>query len=684
MNLNIKGKIILTISIIIIVTLAAVMIMVSKQSSRWFDDEAKERLNTAANIIFADLDNRFRFQVRSIEAISKDESVLSTITLIRDFIAEHPQEPMDEAHVQMANYLAMKLRDASDMEGFDLLRFYDSNGNLVAFYRKKGNRMGWVSGKGKFLGPTYGEDTGDVEVPPGIEIEYASPISIAAFREYEPFDDAISLHTYNPVYETVEEMNSLAGFIGVNTLLDDEYAKEVSHLSNTKINVFVGQNYSAGIIDKSQMETIKDTHYSELLNRYKSAKNKRNIKELMVDLDTRIGEENFYQKVYPFSSDNKVIGAISMLHSKKAAETKKGRALIIMAIIAVVSSIIGIIVSVAFSAAITNPLKKSVDIANKLSDGDLAIDIEITGKDETGQLLKAMQNMVVTLREIVQMVSDTTTRVNSSALEISSAIEQQAGIATEQSASVSEISSTMEELSASSTQIANNSESVAGIATRALENTERGATSVEAVMVQMNEINEDKKKSIKEIVDLGGKTKEITKVMEIINNIADQTKLLAFNAALEASSAGEAGKRFGVVATEIRRLADSVTESTGEIEDRIIEIQEAVNNLVVTSERGSQKIQEGLEVSSETVVMLEEILSGSRTTADAAKQISLSTQQQKTATDQCVVSLREIKQGAEQTAATVKQTQSITESLKTLSAELLVLVEQFKLVNNQD
>ena len=615
MKLYIKGKIILTISIIIIVTLAAVTIIVSNQSSRWFDDEAKERLNTAANVLFADLENRFRFQARTIEAIAKDESVLSTITLIRDFIAENPQEPLDEAHTQMTNYLAMKLKETSDMEGFDLLRFYDSNGNLIAFYRKKGNRMGWVSGKGKFLGPTYGEDTGDVGAPQGVEIEYSSPISIAAFKAYEPYDDAVSLHTYNPVYETLEEMNSLAGFIGVNTLLDNEYVNKVSHLSNTKINVFVGQNYSAGIIDKSQMGKIEDAHYRELLNRYKNAKNKRNIKELMVDLDTRIGEENFYQKVYPFSADNKVIGAISMLHSKKAAETKKGQALIIMAIIAVVSSIIGIIVSVVFSAAITMPLKKSVDI-------------EITGKDETGQLLKAMQNMVVTLREIVQMVSDTTTRVNSSALEISSAIEEQAGIATEQSASVSEISSTMEELSASSTQIANNSESVAGIATRALENTEKGATAVEAVMVQMNEINEDKKKSIKEIVDLGGKTKEITKVMEIINNIADQTKLLAFNAALEASSAGEAGKRFGVVATEIRRLADSVMESTGEIEDKIIEIQEAVNNLVVTSEKGSQKIQEGMEASSETVVMLEEILCGSRTTADAAKQISLSTQQQ--------------------------------------------------------
>ncbi len=119
----------------------------------------------------------------------------------------------------------------------------------------------------------------------------------------------------------------------------------------------------------------------------------------------------------------------------------------------------------------------------------------------------------------------------------------------------------------------------------------------------METIRHDNQHSLKEIVDLGGKSKEISKIMEIIDTVADQTKLIAFNAALEASSAGEAGKRFGVVAAEIRRLADSVTESTGEIAKKVGEIQESIGRLVITSEKGALGIEQGMDDSSRTAAV---------------------------------------------------------------------------------
>lgn len=181
------------------------------------------------------------------------------------------------------------------------------------------------------------------------------------------------------------------------------------------------------------------------------------------------------------------------------------------------------------------------------------------------------------------------------------------------------------------------------------------------------------------LIELGRKSKEITKVMEIINNIADQTKLIAFNAALEASSAGEAGKRFGVVAVEIRRLADSVMESTGEIESKITEIQEVVNRLVITSEKGSKEIQEGMELSGQTAALLLDIVNGAQSTTDAAKQISLSTQQQKTAIEQVVIALREMSEGAQETSDSIEQIDTISKNLTELSGNLKELVEKFKL-----
>ena len=332
---------------------------------------------------------------------------------------------------------------------------------------------------------------------------------------------------------------------------------------------------------------------------------------------------------------------------------------------------------------ITRPLLYAVKVSNMLADGDLTADIQTGRQDETGQLLLAMKNMIGKFGGILKMVSDTTTKNNVLVLDISSAAQQQSVTASEQSSAVTEISATIEELSASSAQIADNAESVAGIAARTLDKTENGVVAVQTLLDQMGEINEGNQNSINGVVDLGKKSKEITKVMAIINQIADQTKLLAFNAALEASSAGEAGKRFGVVASEIRRLADSVMESTEEIEGKINEIQNAVNHLVIASEKGTKKIQEGMVSSSQTSKSLQEILEDAQSTTDAVKEISLSTQQQSTASEQVLTALREIVEGARQNSDSIDQISDISKDLADLSGNLKALVEKFKLSEDQ-
>jgi len=284
------------------------------------------------------------------------------------------------------------------------------------------------------------------------------------------------------------------------------------------------------------------------------------------------------------------------------------------------------------------------------------------------------------LSEAVAVVN----QLNTSLIDISAAVEQQAATSSEQSSAVSEITSTMEELSASSRQIAEHSNSVVEIASNTLDDTKKGAVEVETFITKMDEINRDNENSIKEIIELGEKSKEISKVMEIINNVADQTKLIAFNAALEASSAGESGKRFGVVAAEIRRLADNVMESTGEIENKVNEMQQAINRLVIASEKGSKGIQEGMEYSIQTAELLTNIVTGAENTTNAAKQISVSTQQQKTANDQTLIALREIDDGVRQTSDSIKQISSITSELKKLSDNLKELVEKFNVTNAEE
>jgi methyl-accepting chemotaxis protein len=310
---------------------------------------------------------------------------------------------------------------------------------------------------------------------------------------------------------------------------------------------------------------------------------------------------------------------------------------------------------------------------------DLTVRIPVTEKNELGEIANLFNAYTENLLTLMKKVAYSAVEINSHANEVSNAVEQQAVVLSEQSSAVTEITSTMEELSASSSQIAEHSKSVVDNANRTCNDLKTGTEAVQAVIAKMTEIGNDNEQSIREIYDLGKKSKEITKIMEIINTIADQTKLIAFNAALEASSAGEAGKRFAVVAVEIRRLADSVMESTGEIEAKINEIQEAISRLVITSEKGSKGIRGGIEYSANTNELLIEIVDAANQTNDAAKQISLSTQQQKTASGQVLAALKEIMAGSNQSTEAVSQITFASKNMALLSDNLREAIEKFKI-----
>lgn len=287
--------------------------------------------------------------------------------------------------------------------------------------------------------------------------------------------------------------------------------------------------------------------------------------------------------------------------------------------------------------------------------------------------------MRTSLFPIISKVSQITEKIHGHSGAIALTMDQQSGFATQLSSSVVEISSTMEEFTSTASQIAQHSHGVVERADKTLEDTKNGAAEVENLTFKVNDISHNIQTNLTEIVELGRKSKEINKVMEIINNIANQTKLIAFNAALEAASAGEAGKRFGVVAVEIRRLADSVVESTSEIEGKIAEILDSVNRLVMSSEKSFQLIQEGQEYASHTVSMLIESVDGVDETASAARQISLSTQQQQIASSQVVLALKDIEQGVRFSTDSIHQASTVTSELADLADQLNSLIKTFRL-----
>jgi methyl-accepting chemotaxis protein len=317
-------------------------------------------------------------------------------------------------------------------------------------------------------------------------------------------------------------------------------------------------------------------------------------------------------------------------------------------------------------------------------DNDLSVSLTATSNDEVGELAAWFNKHMEDLNQIIGKIVAVTNKINAGTSAIATTMDQQTAFTTELSSSVIEISSTMEEFSSTAFQIAEHSQSVVERADKTLVDTQNGAAEVENLSFKINDISQNIKTNLTEIVELGRKSKEINKVMEIINNIANQTKLIAFNAALEAASAGEAGKRFGVVAVEIRRLADSVVESTSEIEGKITEILDSVNRLVMSSEKSFLVIQEGQEYASHTVSMLIESVDGVEETASAARQISLSTQQQQIASSQVVLALKDIEQGVRFATDSIYQTNRETGELLELTYFLGLLLETFKLSNGAD
>ncbi len=369
----------------------------------------------------------------------------------------------------------------------------------------------------------------------------------------------------------------------------------------------------------------------------------------------------------------------AVIQAEKSKTQAEARSVVIRNILVAlgVIALISLVAVYFVTVQVNRPLGSIIHTLRHFNN-DLTIEMPENFAGEFGELAHWFNSHIAGLNDIISQVAAAVRQLSGAALEISGSVEEQAAILSEQSSSVTEITSTMAEFSMSFKQIANHAESVADLAGNALESSREGADGVDLVMAKMEEINADNQSNIKGIIELGKKSREIGKVMDIINDIASQTKLIAFNAAIEASSAGEAGKRFGVVAVEIRRLADSVMESTGEIEGRINEIQESVNQMIINSEKGSKVIQEGLAFSRGTAEKLGAIVEGGASTADAARQISLSTQQQKTAGDQVLTALREIEEGARQASQSINQITVISRDLKTMSDHLKSFVDRFK------
>jgi methyl-accepting chemotaxis protein len=324
-------------------------------------------------------------------------------------------------------------------------------------------------------------------------------------------------------------------------------------------------------------------------------------------------------------------------------------------------------------------IDRAVDsLISLVRSGDLAHWTSSTDDPQLGPLLESFGKVIDTLRTFVREINEAALRLSSSANQVLAASTQHETSATEQAAAIHETTATMEELKHASAQIAENAGAVARVAEETLGAARSGRGAISEFIQAMQQIRRDGAAVVDSIAKLSKRVERIGTVVEVIDEIADRSDLLALNAALEGSRAGEAGKGFSIVAAEMRRLAENVLDSTKEIKNLITEIREATAAAGAAADASKAATESGEKLGSVAAHSVEGILAGVQETSDAARVINLATQQQRTATEQVVASMAEIEDVTRQTTQASKQSTGAAAELTGLAARLAELIKRFK------
>jgi methyl-accepting chemotaxis protein len=325
------------------------------------------------------------------------------------------------------------------------------------------------------------------------------------------------------------------------------------------------------------------------------------------------------------------------------------------------------------------PMRQLANEARRIADGDLATPRLIPAEDEAWAVSAAFAMMRAHLADVLSQLQRAGAQISATTEEILATSGRYEAGAAEQASSLDETSATTEELARSARQIAENAGSVAEIAQRTLGAAQNGQGSAEAFLASMSRMRNDNQAIASAVTRLNKRVQQIGKIVEFINGVADKSDLLALNAELEGTKAGEVGRGFSLVAAEMRRLAENVLESTKEIEGLIEEVREASRAAVAATGGGVRATETGTSLAQHVSESLKQIVDLAGQTSDAVRSISLATQQQQTGTDQLADTMADILRITQQSLNATKQVSTANGDLLVLALDLRNVVERFQI-----
>ena len=371
------------------------------------------------------------------------------------------------------------------------------------------------------------------------------------------------------------------------------------------------------------------------------------------------------------------INAADARSASKAAGEHYSSAIAGIVAVAVLAALLTIVLALLLTRSIVTPLNKALNAAQVIAGGNLRQAIEVDGKDEPARLLQALAEMQASLRRTIEQIAGSATQLASASEELSAVTEEASRGLQQQNNEIEQAATAVNEMTAAVEEVARNAVSTSEASRKSTQAAREGRDRVVETVDAIQTMTHDVQSTSVMIEGLATQGRDIGKVLDVIRAIAEQTNLLALNAAIEAARAGEAGRGFAVVADEVRALAHRTAQSTQEIEKMVAGIQNGTGDAVESMQQSNQRTQSTLELARAAGVALEQIAESINQINERNLVIASASEEQAQVSREVDRNLVNIRDLATQSAAGANQTSAASHELSRLAVDLNALVARF-------
>ena len=361
---------------------------------------------------------------------------------------------------------------------------------------------------------------------------------------------------------------------------------------------------------------------------------------------------------------------------RRDAESAQARTLQLVSTL--LALLVGIIAAVIITRQITRPLRETLAVVDRIASGDLSHNLIVTRRDELGVLQQGIARMGVTLRDLISGIRDGVTQIASAAEQLSAVTEQTSAGVNSQKVETDQVATAMHEMTATVQEVARNAEEASQAAAAADGEARAGDQVVNEAIAQIERLASEVECSTDAMTVLQQESDKIGSVMDVIKAVAEQTNLLALNAAIEAARAGEAGRGFAVVADEVRGLAQRTQKSTEEIEGLVAGLQNGTQQVAAVMNNSRSLTDSSVALTRKAGVSLENITRTVSNIQSMNQQIAAAAEEQSAVAENINESVTRVRDIGEQSASAAEQTAASSAELARLGVELQGLVAQFR------